>query len=207
MALGRPQRAQPRNGTGRYPEYREHAAAAVCSGWRHQCPTTGAPVGLANLLGKRPLASCRRERLDSVSSEHTFQRQVGDVGQIDLEPPHVARQPQLRRYPQLRRVAVPLRPGCLVAVGEIERSNDVAALPATVGGFLCPNERIGSRSSYAPPGPGDADDGRDGLDQEKESFSSSATRRDTSLYRPSPRASSGRSSSSPTEGFWSQMAT
>lgn len=207
MALRWSYSAHSGQGTRCRSEYREHAAARVCRGRRHNRPTTRAPIGLADPLCQRPLAPSRREGFHSMRGEQPFRTEVGDVCQVDFEAPHVPWQTRLRRHAELRGVAVPLRPCSLVAIRQVERANDVATLPTTVGGFVSPKERIGSRPGYAPPGPGDVDDGRDGLDQEKESFSSSATRRDTSLYRPSLRASSGRSSSRASDGFWSHMAT
>lgn len=167
----------------------------------------GAPVGLANLLSVGPLSATRRQRLNSVRRQNAVRGQVGDVGQIHLESPQRAWHPALWRHTEFGRVSVPLGPRRLFAVGKVERTDHLSALPPTVRRLRSPSQRICARPAEAPPHARDADRGRDDLDQEKESFSSSATSRETSLYRPSLRASSGRSSSSAGSGFWSQTAT
>ena len=74
--------------------------------------------------------------------------------------------------------AQPLRPRRVLAVGEIETAHHGADLPATVERVRRVEERAGRGPRDAPPAAMDAD-ARDRAAQEKESFSSCATRRDT----------------------------
>jgi hypothetical protein len=110
-------------------------------------------------------------------------------------------------------MAIPLRPGSLRAVGEVERPHHLAALPPTVSGLVAPMKWVAAGMVDAPPLAADGcgcELGRAaaaGRAQEKESFSSSDTSLETDRYRPSPSASSGVSSFNAGSGFWSQIAT
>lgn len=151
---------------------------------RRGCQESAPPVGeirLAHWLGQWPLPARRTKLRDAVPIEYARFREVGDVGDVHGNSPGIARHPTGRRCPLLGRMAVPLGPGRLLSVRQIEATDDGAGLPAAVGGVGRPEERIASASVDPPPDAVDGDPGGGGSVQENESFSSSATSLETSL--------------------------
>jgi hypothetical protein len=117
----------------------------VCSGRGDEPTPTGAPLRLTDELRCGPLAPSRTQRRDAEFLEHLDRRQVGDVVNVDRKAPHDAWQSRLRRDAELRGVAVPLGPRGRLAVCEVQRPNDSAALPASVSGLQCQLEGVATR--------------------------------------------------------------
>ena len=97
---------------------------------------------------------------------------------VDVERAHGARHARRWRHTLLGRGAQPLRPGRVLTVGEVQAAHHGSGLPAAVERFLRVVERRGTGPRDAPPAAADADP-RDPAPQEKESFSSCATSRET----------------------------
>ena len=111
--------------------------------------------------------------------------EIHDVLEIDLDPPDRARKAPRGRDAGLGGVAVPLRPDGRLRVAEVDRADDVAALPAAVRRLLGPEERLRANAGDPEPGALDVDPLRrrllpDPAAQENDSFSSSATIFETS---------------------------
>jgi hypothetical protein len=85
----------------------------------------------ADTLEGTPRAPARNGRLQAGVDEAFGGGEVGDFD-IHLPRPQLARHLRQWRNHALGEVAVPLGPGGVVAVGEAERVDHVAALPAVV---------------------------------------------------------------------------
>ena len=171
----------------RRPEDDENLAPDMGGGRSQQAATTVAPECLADGLCCWPLPARRQEFVDSESGKNAVVGQVGDLVNVDADPPGVARQPRDWRNADLRVVAIPLGPSGGLSVGEIVATDDCAGLPASVGGIRCPEEGIPAAPDDPPPDPGrrsplggDPAPRQAPGPQENESFSSSVTSFETS---------------------------
>jgi hypothetical protein len=91
---------------------------------------TGVPVtpqSLTKPLERRPLAPGQARRIQAPSHEATGVRQIGDALSPDLPAPQVARHLTVRWNCELGEGAIPLRPGCLLTVGEVARDREATA--------------------------------------------------------------------------------
>jgi hypothetical protein len=158
----------------------EDLAAAPRGRGREDPAGTVAVAGLADRLRLRPLASARIEPLEPMRGEGAVGGEVDDVAEVDLHAPDGAREPSRGRDARLGRVPVPLCPDGRFRVAEVDRADDAAALPPTVGRLVGPEEGLGVDPGDPEPGPLDADARRDVRAQANDSFSSSATTFETS---------------------------
>ena len=189
------------------PEDGEDLPALVSSRGREQPTVTGAVVRLPNWLRPWPLATGRPKLIDPVRRKDARSRKIRDVLNVRRDLPRFSRHPIRGRDAQLRSVAVPLGPSGGLSVGQVVGADNRPSLPAAVVGVRRPEERIVARAIDPPPDAADRNPGGGQAAQEKESFSSSATSFETSLYRPSPSATSGGSSPNATIGLLSQSGT
>jgi hypothetical protein len=158
----------------------KHPAAAPGRRGSENRPGAVAKVALADRLSLRPLAASRIEAFDPVRGEGPFNGQVDDIVDVDVDPPDRPRESSRRWDARLGCVAIPLGPHGRLRVAEIDRADDAPALPPPVGGLIGPEEWLGVDAGDAEPGALDVDPRRDGIVQENDSFSSSATTFDTS---------------------------
>jgi hypothetical protein len=86
---------------------------------------------LADLLEGQPARVAGNGRWETDGRQALCGGEVGDF-QIDLPRPQGARHLRQRWYCRLSEVSAPLRPRGLLAIGEVERVHDVAALPAAI---------------------------------------------------------------------------
>ena len=112
-----------------------------------------------------------------------------------------------------KRRALGLRPMVLQEPDVSFRYEDLsgAAEGRRDGRLAAPGANLAAQAAAAPvdppPDPCDGDSGGGQASQENESFSSSATSLETSLYRPLPKATRGRSSPNAGKGLFSQSGT
>jgi len=153
--------------------------------WCEHCRETHAPAFLANGLCTRPLTTAGGEDLDSAFGEGAGGGEVGNVLEVHVESPQVPGHSVLGRHAKLRAVSIPLGPRGVGRVSEVQRADNLAALPSAIGRLINPPNRVAAGVIDTPPGASDADrwklPGRGARAQEKESFSSSATSRETDL--------------------------
>ena len=153
----------------------EYLTAEMSCGRRQEPATSRTVVSLADALGHRPLAPCWVKLGDAVLREGGGRREIGDIGHVNVDSPGVARHSAGRRGSLLRGVAIPLCPRRCLRVAQVETPNDSAGLPSAVCRLGSPHERITAAADDPPPSALDGDSCSGQLDQENESFSSSAT--------------------------------
>src|SRR5665811_973076 len=74
---------------------------------------------------------------------------------MDLVAPEIAGQAHLERHAPLGKAAIPLGPGGLFLLSEIEGGDHVAALPAAVRRRVCIAQRVAAVRQVPPPDPAD----------------------------------------------------
>ena len=99
---------------------------------------------LSDPLKGRPLAPVGPGQLEIHAPEPVRRAEIGDVGQRDLPLPEVAGKRLLGRQPALGKGPIPLGPCRLLAVGEVEGVDHLAALPARVGWWIALARELGS---------------------------------------------------------------
>ena len=164
------------------------------------------PEVLTHRLIRGPLFLRRLDRWQAKIGQGVVVGEVGDVVDVDIERPYVARQTRGRRDSVLRSRTHPLGPSGIGAASEIEAANRRADLPTRVKWVVTPEERRGPRARDAKPATGDSDPAWPRA-QEKVSFSSCASRRSTERLSPSAIRSIGRSSSRARTGLFNQIGT
>ena len=108
---------------------------------RHQQPRPAfSPELLAETLKGGPRGATWNRDPEACCGQPLERREVGDFD-IDLPGPQLARHLRERRDHALGEVAIPLGPGGLLGLGEIESIDDVAALPPIVGRRLALGQR------------------------------------------------------------------
>jgi hypothetical protein len=110
-----------------------------------------------------PAVAARRRRREIDTSKALRGAQIGDLELTDRVGPHVSRKRVPGRHASLGEVSIPLGPDAIGGPAEIERVDDLAALPAVVIGRRGACRRIDSRRSV--PKPPSIDGGR--LDVER----------------------------------------
>jgi hypothetical protein len=113
-------------------EETKHAPARPRSARCEQARASFSPELVTNILIRLPCLFARSGRSQTDTFKARRCREVGHPD-VDLPEPDPARQLLVRRNALLGEVAVPLRPGGLFRIREIEGAEDIAALPPTVG--------------------------------------------------------------------------
>lgn len=121
----------------------------------HQTRPAFSEESLPNLLERRPFGPRRSGWSESYRPEPLGRREVGHLCGSG-EAPQIPREGPMRWHSQLGQHAVPLRPHRLLAVGQIEALDHLAALPATVRWVSRRRERVRPGRDMSPPGPGQA---------------------------------------------------
>jgi len=80
--------------------------------------------------------------------------EIGDRERSDLVTPHVSGKLLHRWYATLGKVAIPLTPQRLLLIGEVERVDDLAALPTVVASWLRPIPGVGEVRDLSEPSSG-----------------------------------------------------
>ena len=160
------------------------------------------PERLTDLLVGGPALAARSGRAEADASEPVGGAEIGDLDPSHAVAPKVARELVQGWYAPLGQVPVPLGPEGLLCIGEVERVDDLAVLPAVVAGRSRTDTRVGGVGKVTQPGAGrvdrvDVERQRAGPQTAPGDSSSDTTR---ATLRALPRAISS-------SGFWSSSAS
>jgi len=123
-------------------EEAEHEPFRTSGAWGKQPRPPLPPERLAHLLIRRPRLPPRRWRVKPDASESIGHRQVGDIDTAHAVAPYVARKVAHWWNPSLSKMPIPLGPERVRLIGEIQRVDDRAALPAVIARGLRSRTRI-----------------------------------------------------------------
>jgi hypothetical protein len=123
-------------------EEAEHEAVGSGGARREQPTPAVRPERFTHLLIRAPRLPAGGGWAETDPTEPVDRREIDHVEPSHAVAPDVARQLVQGRYTALGEMPVPLRPQRLLVVGQVERVDDVAALPAVVARRLRPNVRV-----------------------------------------------------------------
>lgn len=166
-----------------------------CGARREQAGPSIPPQRFADILVGRPASPAWSRWGQADAGEPSRIAEIGDFKPPDGVAPHISGKLPKRWDTTLGEVAIPLSPQRFLVVGEVERVEGVAALPAVVAGRLRPYVWIGVMCDVAQPRPR----GRNRINVERQRAgpqtapgdSSSETTRATRRTRPRAISSSG----------------
>lgn len=183
-------------------EQAQHTVLRSCRTWRDQPRPVFSCQLFAHRLEGWPTLSPWARNAEPDASQLLVRREVGNR-HLDRPPPEGAGQGVGRRDSVLGQVAIPLRPGRALLIGEIQRLHDRAPLPAVVGRQDMDRQRCCADGCVAKPAAGDSDriDVQGQRDQTAPGSSSDAMSFATRRYSPAAMRSTGLSSSSASMGL------